>query len=247
MVRVNLQKKEKAEASKNSEDKPVEESKGEEENEVIEEAPVSLDDNLTEEIFNEFLSQLSEKFEGIEVNANLLPVILKEAMEVAESSKLEGHLKKLLVNKLINQLVDNSAMSEEQKETCQKLLSSGFLDETMDVLVEVSRGNFDVNDLKYRGVNCLIKFFKIMWEKLCLKWQVRQAKRNEKKQAKQEAREKAMKEREEKKQKEEEAKKKRAAKVRVKVLTAQSVLRQKQEAAAKKAKSEGEEKAKEDK
>jgi hypothetical protein len=231
MVRVNLQKKQKEDKDTSKNVESSEEPS--EENEIVEAAvePVSLDDSLTEDIFDEFLSQLSEKFENIEINSNILPVMLKESMEIAESSKLEGHLKKLLVNKLIKSLVDKAPISEEEKEACNKLLSSGFLDETMDVIVEISRGNFDVNNLRYKGLNCLFKVMVMGWNKLRIKWGVWRMKSNEKKKTAEEAKEKAKKERDEKKQAEAAAKKKRDQKVKVRVLKAKSVLNKKQEVA----------------
>lgn len=187
------------------------------------------DVELSEDIFNDYLNKIKTKFENIDIESSLLPVLTKETMEIVEKTKLSGEMKKELAKKLINNIIDNAAINNEEKELCEKIISSGVLDETIDILVEISRGNFIVNDLNNRGVGCFKKLIKAIKCYFSNRSKSRKVKREAEEKAKKEAEEKAKKEAEEK------ARKKEKLKVKI-LVTKQSILERK------KAKKEAEEK-----
>lgn len=117
-------------------------------------------------IVNDVLGQLKEQLvqKDLEVSPATIMVIVREAMELVESTALKGIQQKELVNELLLRLVEEATqLSEGQQELCRELVNSGIINETIELVVDATKGKLNVNtlrDVAEETASCCFAFLK---------------------------------------------------------------------------------------
>jgi len=116
--------------------------------------------NADENLFNYCMIELKKKIEGIEVNADTVITILKYAMEVVELSKAKGNAQRELSIKLVRQVVVDAPINDEKEKLLLDLIDNGILANTVELVVDASRGDIDVNNVAQVAAGCCLTFLK---------------------------------------------------------------------------------------
>ena len=95
--------------------------------------------------FENCLEELKERSKNVEINGVNLMIIVKYAMEIIELSELKGVEQKEMVIKLVKTLVNGSEIKDEIKSVLNEIIKSGALSVTIDLVVEASKGNLNIN------------------------------------------------------------------------------------------------------
>jgi hypothetical protein len=114
----------------------------------------------TDNIFEVCMSELREKVEGIEINADTIIEILKYAMEVVELSKAKGKAQRDLAIKLVRKLIVDAPIADEKEKLLLDLIDNGILANTVELVVDASKGEVDVNSAAKVAVGCCAAFLK---------------------------------------------------------------------------------------
>lgn len=72
-------------------------------------------------------------------------IYVKYAMEIAELTHLKGAEQKQLVIDLIRKIVKDSSLSVEHESICMDFIESGTLSQTIDIIVDATKGRLAVN------------------------------------------------------------------------------------------------------
>ena len=70
---------------------------------------------------------------------------VRDAMEVVEQTPLKGDEQKQLVIKLIKNLLEKANVDFEAKESALQILHSGVVGQTIDLIVDASKGKLNMN------------------------------------------------------------------------------------------------------
>ena len=98
-----------------------------------------------DELCRELLEKLRLKLGPLEINGRTLMIAMRYAMELVELTELKGEEQKQLVIRILQQLVKDAPLSEKKEKLCLKLISSGIIGQTIDLIVDASKGNFKIN------------------------------------------------------------------------------------------------------
>jgi len=113
-----------------------------------------------QKVFQDSLKVLHEHMGGLEVNADNIMQVLRFAMEVVEVTELKGTAQRDLALKLVRQVIVDAPVSDEKEQLLLGLVDSGVLTGTIDLIVDASKGELDVNTLVATGSSCLSICFK---------------------------------------------------------------------------------------
>lgn len=95
---------------------------------------------------------------GREVSPQTLMVIVKYAMEVVELTKLKGSEQRQMVVDVVKQVVVDAPISDERERLCLDMIESGVLGQTVDLVVDASKGHLDINRVASLAENCCFSF-----------------------------------------------------------------------------------------
>jgi len=113
-----------------------------------------------QEVFQDSLKALHERMGELEVNADNIMQVLRFAMEVVEVTQLKGTAQRDLALKLVRQVIVDAPVSDEKEQLLLGLVDSGVLTGTIDLIVDASKGELDVNTLVATSKGCLSVCFK---------------------------------------------------------------------------------------
>jgi len=95
-------------------------------------------------IVNDFFEQLKTQLlqKELEVSSTSMMAIVREAMELVETTALKGIQQKELVNELLLRLIEEATqLSKEQQDLCRELVNSGIINETIELVIDATKGN----------------------------------------------------------------------------------------------------------
>ena len=79
-----------------------------------------------------------------------------ECVELIRDEKLKGNDKKAIVLKVLRFLVEESGSSKERKKFLSDIIEGGTLETSIDLIIDASRGNFQLNKKTKRKLfSCL--------------------------------------------------------------------------------------------
>lgn len=108
-------------------------------------------------VYNTF----SQKMDGKLIKPENIMIYVKYAMEIAELTYLKGAEQKQLVIDIIHKIVKDSSLSVEHESICLDFIESGTLSQTIDIIVDATKGRIAVNkpiSLIKRLVECCLPF-----------------------------------------------------------------------------------------
>ena len=107
-----------------------------------------------EELCCELLNKLQIKLGPLEINGRTLMIATRYAMELVELTHLKGEEQKQMVIRILQRLVKDAPLSEKKEKLCLKLISSGIIGQTIDLIVDATKGNFKINNVaKFVGTS----------------------------------------------------------------------------------------------
>jgi len=92
------------------------------------------------------LGHLRDKCKDIVVSNNSIVTIVKYAMEVVELTELKGEEQKTMVLNMVKTFIHESTnIDDEVKLMCLDIIDSGMISNMIDLVVDASNGNIDIN------------------------------------------------------------------------------------------------------
>lgn len=107
--------------------------------------------------YNTFCQKMDIKL----IKPENIMIYVKYAMEIAELTKLKGAEQKQLVIDIIRKIVKESGLSVEHESICLDFIDSGTLSQTIDLIVDATKGRIAVNkpvSLLNRILTCCLPF-----------------------------------------------------------------------------------------
>ena len=123
-------------------------------NVILEKAPV-LWENV-DHVFEGLVKDLTVKMGPLELNGRTLMVAMRYSMELVELTKLKGEEQKQLVVRLLQRFVKDAPLSDKKEELCMKLINAGIVGQTIDIVVDATKGNLQVNELLQTATAAMI-------------------------------------------------------------------------------------------
>tara|TARA_B100000795_G_C22771374_1_gene428036 strand:+ start:603 stop:941 length:339 start_codon:yes stop_codon:yes gene_type:complete len=95
--------------------------------------------------FDECMIILQDKLQDMEVTVGNFMTIVKFSMEVVEVTQLKGAEQKEMSIRLVRKVVVDAPISDEKEKLLLDMIDSGVLGGTVDLIVDVSKGNVNIN------------------------------------------------------------------------------------------------------
>jgi len=129
-------------------------------NKVIVETNKNVINTLVVDVRDPLVTSLIEKLKvkvgPIELNGRTLMVAMRYAMELVEMTKLKGEEQKQMVIRLLRCLVIDAPLSEKKESLCLQLINKGIVGQTIDLVVDATRGNINVNSVVSTAVEAFV-------------------------------------------------------------------------------------------
>ena len=109
---------------------------------------------IVKNIVNEIFTRLG----GREVNPQTLMTIVKYAMEAVEVTKMKGSEQREMVVDIVQKVIIDAPLSDEREKLCLDMIESGVLGQTIDLVVDATKGRLDVNSAVTLAENCCLSF-----------------------------------------------------------------------------------------
>ena len=110
--------------------------------------------------FSVSLATLKEKIGDMEINADTIMQVLRFAMEVVEVTELKGAEQKELAIKLVREVVVQAPIADEKEKLLLDMIDQGVLGNTVDLVVQASKGELDINAAVAVAAGCCASFMK---------------------------------------------------------------------------------------
>lgn len=110
--------------------------------------------------FEQCMSKLQQRLQGMEVTVENFMVILRFAMEVVEVTQIKGTAQRELAIRLVRSVVVDAPISDEKEKLLLDMIDQGVLGNTVDLVVDASRGNLNINNIVKVATGCCAAFCK---------------------------------------------------------------------------------------
>ena len=100
------------------------------------------------------MKELKTKLVGVEVSVENFMVIVRFSMEVVEVTQLKGSVQKELAVSLVRTVVVEAPISDNKEKLLLDMIDQGVLGNTVDLVVDASRGKLDVNTVIKVATGC---------------------------------------------------------------------------------------------
>jgi len=104
--------------------------------------------------FDNCMKELKTKLVGVEVSVENFMVIVRFSMEVVEVTQLKGSVQKELAVSLVRTVVVEAPISDNKEKLLLDMIDQGVLGNTVDLVVDASRGKLDVNTVIKVATGC---------------------------------------------------------------------------------------------
>lgn len=98
----------------------------------------------------------------ITIARSSMMLIIQIVMEKIEMSDLNGPQKKELAITIIRALINEATIEDEDKKACLTFIDSGFLENTIELIVSASRGQININAAEDLTVGCIQTCFSLL-------------------------------------------------------------------------------------
>jgi hypothetical protein len=116
----------------------------------------------------EFSKQIKEK--NVSISPETVMRLLRLAMIIVEQTNESGTKKKEFVISLLKEVVtNNNSMLMEHKLAALNLITGNIVSDSIDFLIDASKGKFDVNKVEKIAEEVAKSCFTMCWEKLSKK------------------------------------------------------------------------------
>ena len=104
--------------------------------------------------------QSTLKERNIEVSSKTITQIVKIAIEIVEATKLKGKEQKVLVERIVRKIVNDSPLEESKKSIVISMLDEGIVGDVIDLVVSATKGELDINSVEKVATGCCLAFLK---------------------------------------------------------------------------------------
>ena len=104
--------------------------------------------------FDEQLAMLKVKLHNVEVTVENFMKIVRFAMEVVELSELKGEEQKNMAIRLVRQVIVDAPISDDKEKLLLDMIDQGVLGNTVDLVVDASKGNLNINKVVKVASGC---------------------------------------------------------------------------------------------
>tara|TARA_B100000963_G_scaffold127650_1_gene111427 strand:- start:96 stop:533 length:438 start_codon:yes stop_codon:yes gene_type:complete len=104
--------------------------------------------------------QTTLKERNIEVSSKTITQIVKIAMEIVEATKLKGKEQKVLAERIVRKIVNDSPLEESKKSIVISMLDEGIVGDVIDLVVSATKGELDINTVEEVATGCCLAFLK---------------------------------------------------------------------------------------
>jgi hypothetical protein len=126
----------------------------------------NVEENIYNEIYEKLLKKIKSNFPDIKLSHKTLFQILKILIELIDFYDMTGKQKRELALKILKRYVDESNMSQHEKDLCEILIDDGTLSETINIIISATRGEFDMKDVTELGLTVLERLLILLLKKL---------------------------------------------------------------------------------
>ena len=110
--------------------------------------------------FDNCMKNLKLKLKNVEVSVENFMVIVRFAMEVVEVTQLKGNEQKDLSVRLVRTVVVEAPISDDKEKLLLNMIDQGVLGNTVDLVVDASKGKIDINKIVQVTSGCCSLFKK---------------------------------------------------------------------------------------
>lgn len=121
---------------------------------------VKIDEELKRLLKEKALSLLKEKLNVETLNSDLIVKFVVLVMELVEDTDVKGKSQKDLVIHVVNEIINESQLADEEKKLYLTILNSNNTSNTIDLIVDASKGNLNLNKVKKTAFSCLLNCLK---------------------------------------------------------------------------------------
>lgn len=101
------------------------------------------------------LQEVRERLGETVISPGSFMLLVRYVMEVVEGKPIKGKAQKDLALEILNLFIDESEFAEADKEMCRTLITSGAVGDTIDLIVDATQGNINVNAVASVAVGCI--------------------------------------------------------------------------------------------
>ena len=121
---------------------------------------LKIDEELKGLLKEKALVLLKEKLNTETLNSDLIIKFVVLVMELVEDTDVKGKSQKDLVIYIVTQIINESQLTDEEKKLYFTILNSNNTSNTIDLIVEASKGKLNLNKVKKTAFSCLLNCFK---------------------------------------------------------------------------------------
>mgnify|MGYP005652472549 FL=1 len=103
---------------------------------------------------------LKEKLQVEKLNETVIIQFVILVMELVEDTEIKGKSQKELVLYVVNEIINESPLNDEEKKLYSTILHSENTSNTIDLIVDASKGNLNLNKVKKTAFSCLLSCLK---------------------------------------------------------------------------------------
>ena len=117
-----------------------------------------LTNTVVDEMFTMALEQVKKRVGLTEINAQSLILVVKYAMEVVEMVDMKGTEQREFALRLIRRVINDADLNDDDETLCLDMLNSGAVGQTIDLVVDATNGQLNVNSAVRLAESCCFTF-----------------------------------------------------------------------------------------
>ncbi len=121
---------------------------------------LSIDVELKRILKEKAMVLLKEKLNVETLNSDLIIKFVVLVMELVEDTDVKGKSQKELVLNLVTEVITESQLTDEEKWLYTSILRSENTNNTIDLIIDASKGNLNLNKVKKTAFSCLLSCLK---------------------------------------------------------------------------------------
>lgn len=107
--------------------------------------------------YKRILAIISDKIKTAVISPSTLTKLIILVMEEMETSTIKGIERKTIAVKIIRELItDNKTIDPEVKKICLEMIDTGIVENTIELIIDATHGNLNINNVKKVANGCLI-------------------------------------------------------------------------------------------
>ena len=120
----------------------------------------TVDEEIKKILKEKAIKLLKDKLNVEALNSDLIIKFVVLVMELVEDTDVKGKSQKDLVLLVVTEIINESKLSDEDKKLCFTILNSNNTSNTIDLIVDASKGNLNLNKVKKTAFSCLLSCLK---------------------------------------------------------------------------------------